>query len=217
MIPRNEMVGIDLDDATDVILDQLTTSQYTRLPVYRDHIDKVVGILHLRSALRLLEEGKFDKEKLTAVCSEPLFIPENTPLNRQLLNFQRAKDRIGLVVDEYGDIQGLVALDDVLEEIVGEFTTDPSTALSNVYPQEDGSVMVDGSITVRELNRTMNWKFPLGGPKTLNGLIIEYLESIPEAGTSLRLAGYPMDIVQVKGNAVKKAKIYPQLWRPESS
>ncbi len=217
MIPRNEIVGVDLEDGTDVILDQLTTSQYTRLPVYREHIDNVVGVLHLRDVLNLLEQDKFDKEQLAAACSEPFFIPENTPLNKQLLNFQRKKDRIGLVVDEYGDIQGLVALDDVLEEIVGEFTTDPSTTLLNVYPQEDGSVIVDGGMTLRELNRTMNWKLPLGGPKTLNGLILEYLESIPESGTSLRLAGYPMEIVQVKGNAVKKAKIYPALWRPESA
>ncbi|KAA3627933.1 MAG: HlyC/CorC family transporter [Proteobacteria bacterium] len=216
MIPRNEIVGIDLEDDTEVILDQLTTSQYTRLPVYREHIDNVVGFLHLRDVLNLLDQDRFDKEQLAAACTEPLFIPENTPLNKQLLNFQRKKDRIGLVVDEYGDIQGLVALDDVLEEIVGEFTTDPSTTLLNVYPQEDGSVMVDGSMTVRELNRTMNWKLPVGGPKTLNGLILEFLESIPESGTSLRLGGYPMEIVQVKGNAVKKAKVYPHLWRAEA-
>ena len=216
MIPRSEIVGIDLDDSTETILDQLTTSQYTRLPVYRDHIDQVIGILHLRDALHLLQEERFNKEQLEAVCSQPLFIPENTPLNKQLLNFQRNKDRLGLVVDEYGDILGLVALDDVLEEIVGEFTTDPATNIANVYPQEDGSTIMDGSITVREFNRTMKRSLPTDGPKTLNGLILEYLESIPEPGTSLRLAGYPMEVVQVKGNAVKKVKVFPQLWRDET-
>lgn len=216
MIPRSEIAGIDLDDSTDVILDQLTTSQYTRLPVYREHIDQVIGILHLRDALNLMQENRFNKEQLQAACSEPLFIPENTPLNKQLLNFQRSKARIGLVVDEYGDILGLVALDDVLEEIVGEFTTDPATNIASVYPQEDGSTIMDGSVTVREFNRTMKKNLPTDGPKTLNGLILEYLESIPEPGTSLRLAGYPMEIVQVKGNAVKKVKVFPQLWRDDS-
>ncbi|GAB4353790.1 MAG: CNNM domain-containing protein [Gammaproteobacteria bacterium] len=216
MIPRSEIVGIDLDDPTDVIMDQLTTSQYTRLPVYREHIDQVIGILHLRDALHLMQENRFDKEQLEAVCNEPLFIPENTPLNKQLLNFQRSKARLGLVVDEYGDIQGLVTLDDVLEEIVGEFTTDPATNLANVHPQEDGSVIMDGSITVREFNRAMPHALPTEGPKTLNGLILEYLETIPESGTSLRLAGYPMEIVQVKGNAIKKVKVFPSLWRDDA-
>ncbi len=217
MIPRSEIAGIDLDDPTDTILDQLTTSQYTRLPVFREHIDQVVGILHLRDALHLMQQDRFNKEQLEAVCVEPLFIPENTPLNKQLLNFQQNKERFGLVVDEYGDILGLVVLDDVLEEIVGEFTTDPTTHIASVYPQEDGSTIMDGSMTIREFNRTMKQELPTDGPKTLNGLILEYLESIPEPGTSLRLAGYPMEVVQVKGNAVKKVKVFPQLWRDDSA
>jgi len=217
MIPRSEIAGIDLDDSTATILDQLTTSQYTRLPVFREHIDRVVGILHLRDALHLMQEDRFNKERMEAACVEPLFIPENTPLNKQLLNFQRSKDRLGLVVDEYGDILGLVALDDVLEEIVGEFTTDPTIHIASVYPQEDGSTIMDGSMTIREFNCTMKQDLPTDGPKTLNGLILEYLESIPEPGTGLRLAGYPMEVVQVKGNAVKKVKVFPQLWRDDSA
>ncbi len=213
MIPRSEIVGIDLNEPTEVILEQLTSSQYTRLPVYRESVDELIGMLHLRDAVHLMQDGKLEREQLVRICSEPYFIPENTPLNKQLLNFQQHKERVGFVVDEYGDILGLVALDDVLEEIVGEFTTDPTTNIPSLHPQDDGSVLVDGATTVRELNRSIGLKLPTGGPRTLNGLIVEYLESIPESGTSLRLAGYPVEIVQIKGNVVKKAKIYPQLYR----
>ncbi len=213
MIPRSEIVGIDLNEPLEVILEQLTSSQYTRLPVYRESVDELIGMLHLRDAVHLMQDGKLEREQLVRICSEPYFIPENTPLNKQLLNFQQHKERVGFVVDEYGDILGLVALDDVLEEIVGEFTTDPTTNIPSLHPQDDGSVLVDGATTVRELNRSIGLKLPTGGPRTLNGLIVEYLESIPESGTSLRLAGYPVEIVQIKGNVVKKAKIYPQLYR----
>ncbi len=213
MIPRSEIVGIDLNEPLEVILEQLTSSQYTRLPVYRESVDELIGMLHLRDAVHLMQDGKLEREQLVRICSEPYFIPENTPLNKQLLNFQQHKERVGFVVDEYGDILGLVALDDVLEEIVGEFTTDPTTNIPSLHPQVDGSVLVDGATTVRELNRSIGLKLPTGGPRTLNGLIVEYLESIPESGTSLRLAGYPVEIVQIKGNVVKKAKIYPQLYR----
>ena len=184
------------------------SAQHTRLPVYRESIDHVEGFLHVRNALPLLARGELTKEALVRILREPYFIPEATPLNTQLLNFQRQRRRIGLVVDEYGDIQGLVTLEDILEEIVGEFTTSPELS-PEVIPQEDGSYLVDASVNIRELNRMLGWRLPTDGPKTLNGLILEHLEHIPEPGTSLRIAGYPMEVVQTRGNAVKTVKIYP--------
>lgn len=211
MVPRNEIVGLDLNDDWEQILAQLTSSQHTRLLVYRDGIDNVVGILHLREALRMMSREDFNKEALMEVMKDPYFVPEGTPLNTQLLNFQRQKRRIGLVVNEYGDIQGLVTLEDILEEIVGEFTSDPYATVSDVYPQADGTYLVDGSTNIRDLNRMMHWDLPTDGPKTLNGLILEYLETIPAPGTSLRLAGYPIDIIQTTENAVKMVKVNPVL------
>ncbi len=211
MVPRNEIVGLDLNDDWEQILAQLTSSQHTRLLVYRDGIDNVVGILHLREALRMMSREDFNKESLKEIMKDPYFVPEGTPLNTQLLNFQRQKRRIGLVVNEYGDIQGLVTLEDILEEIVGEFTSDPYATVSDVYPQADGTYLVDGSTNIRDLNRMMRWELPTDGPKTLNGLILEYLETIPAPGTSLRLAGYPIDIIQTTENAVKMVKVNPLL------
>jgi Mg2+/Co2+ transporter CorB len=209
MVPRNEIVGIDLEDEWEQILKQLHNSQHTRLPVYRGDIDRVVGILHLRNFLSLQRKQEVTKGDLEQIIREGYFIPEATPLNTQLLNFQSQKRRIGLVVDEYGDIQGLVTLDDILEEIVGEFTTDPSTSSKDIHPQEDGSFLVDGSANIRELNRIMQWDLPTNGPKTLNGMITEYLETIPKAGTSLLLEGYPIEIVQTGANTVKMVRIDP--------
>jgi len=210
MVPRGEIVGIDLEEDMAVIVTQLTSAQHTRLPVYRESIDHVEGFLHVRNALPLLARGELTKEALMRILREPYFIPEATPLNTQLLNFQRQRRRIGLVVDEYGDIQGLVTLEDILEEIVGEFTTSPELS-PEVIPQEDGSYLVDASVNIRELNRMLGWRLPTDGPKTLNGLILEHLEHIPEPGTSLRIAGYPMEVVQTRGNAVKTVKIYPPM------
>ena len=209
MVPRNEVVGIDLDDDWDEILLQLAGSQYARLPVFSENLDHVTGYVHLRKMPRLLLQESFTREDLEGAIREPYFIPSGTPLNKQLINFQHTKRRFGLVVNEYGDILGLVTMEDLLEEIVGEFTTDPADTIKDVFPQEDGSFLVDGSATIRELNRSMNWQFPTDGPKTLNGLIIDYLESIPEPGTSVLLAGYPVDVVQTKGNAVKMARVHP--------
>lgn len=214
MIPRNEIVGIDIEAEDQDILNQLTRSQHTRLPVYRDDIENVLGFIHTRNALRLLTGDKVTKDSLLKITREAYFIPEGTPLHTQLLNFQREKRRIALVVDEYGDIQGLVTLEDILEEIVGEFTTDAAAAIRDIHPQEDGTFLVDGAAYIREINRMMKWELPTDGPKTLNGLIIEYLESIPEAGTSVRIAGYPIDIVQTTANAIKTVRIHPELRRP---
>ena len=146
-----------------------------------------------------------------------MFIPENTPLNRQLLNFQRERQRVGLVVDEYGDIRGLATLEDILEEVVGEFTTDPSTTISDFTAEEDGSFLVNGMVNVRDLNRALNMELPTDGPKTLNGMVLEYLEDIPEPGTSLLLSGYPIEIIQTRGNRVKTLRVYPGQRRPAAA
>ncbi len=208
MIPRKDVTGINLEDDWNTIVRQITSSQYTRLPVYRDSIDNVVGFIHLRKVLPLLKRNRLDKQTLESLIREPLFVPENTPLNRQLLNFQRERRRVGLVVDEYGDIQGLVTLEDILEEVVGEFTTDPLTSSRDYIPEEDGSFLVSGTTSVRDLNRALEMELPTDGPKTLNGLVLEYLEDIPEPGTSVLLAGYPIDIVQTKGNLVKTLRVH---------
>jgi len=211
MVPRNEIVGIDLEDEMEKIVKQITGSQHTRLPIYRGSIDHVVGFVHLRNVLALHRHGELTRDSLMRVVRETYFIPEGTSLHTQLYNFQTERRRIGLVVDEYGDIQGLVTLDDILEEIVGEFTTDPATRSRNVVPQEDGSYLVDGSASIRELNRVLGWQLPTEGPKTLNGMVVEYLETIPEPGTSLLLGGHPVEIVKTNGNRVKTARIDPSL------
>ena len=210
MVPRNEIVGIDLEDSEDEILAALRSSQHTRLPLFEGSIDELRGIVHLRNVLGMApDDGPLDKQRLKAIAREPYFIPEGTPLNQQLLNFQNQKRRIGFVVDEYGDIQGLVTLEDILEEIVGEFTTDPATRIRNVFLDEDGSYLVDGTVTVRSLNRTMGWKLPTSGPRTLNGLILETLEYIPTPGTSLTLKNYLLEITKTQANAVKTVRIRP--------
>jgi Mg2+/Co2+ transporter CorB len=211
MVPRTDVIGIDLDDEWDDIVKQLINSQHTRLPIYRSDINNIVGLLHVRNTLGILTKQDSTKDDLTPWIREPYFVPEGTQLHTQLLHFQHQKRRIGLVVDEYGDILGLVTLEDILEEIVGEFTTDPSTRIKDVHPQPDGTYLVDGSATIRDLNRVMRWELPTEGPKTLSGLITEYLEAIPEPGTSLKLAGYPIEIVQTKDNMVKTALIKPTL------
>ncbi|MEE9423041.1 MAG: HlyC/CorC family transporter [Gammaproteobacteria bacterium] len=214
MIPRNEIVGIDLDDDWNFIKKQIMSSQYTRLPVFRGGINQIIGFIHLRKLLPLLLSDGINKKELEKMVKETYFIPENTSLNRQMLNFQRNKRRVGLVVDEYGDVLGLATLEDILEEVVGEFTTDPAANIPEYTPQKDGSILVDGSASVRELNRNLNIELPTDGPKTLNGLVVEYLEDIPQLGTSVLLAGYPVDIVQTKDNLVKTLRIHPLKRQP---
>ncbi|MBF0218257.1 MAG: HlyC/CorC family transporter [Gammaproteobacteria bacterium] len=211
MVPRNEIVGIDLASSWEEIENGLMDSQHTRLPVYRGDIDNMVGIVHLRNFLALQRKQAVSLEMFTEILDETYYIPEATPLSTQLHNFQKRRQRIALVVDEYGDIQGLVALDDILEEIVGEFTTDPSDSVPDIHPQEDGTLLVDCSISVRDLNRYLKWHLPTDGPKTLNGLIVEYLEMIPDGGTSLLLEGHPIEIVQSTQSSVKMVRINPLL------
>ncbi len=213
MVPRSEITGLDLEDDWELIISQITSSQHTRLPVWRGSIEHVIGLVHLRKLLAMQQHGELDRDTLSQVMQEAYFVPESTPLNTQLLNFQQQRRRIALVVDEYGDIQGLVTLDDILEEIVGEFTTASAAGSRDVHPQEDGTYLVDGSANVRELNRVMGWNLPTEGAKTLNGVITEYLESIPEPGTSILLNDYPIEIVQTTGNAVKTVRIDPNFAR----
>ena len=206
MVPRNELVGINLDDSVADILEQLKHCQHTRLIVYRENMDNIVGMLHVRRILRILgQRAEFNLEELAI---EPYYLPEGTPLHAQILKFQKHKRRAGLVVDEYGVLQGMVTLDDILEEIIGEFTTDLQTFNQDIQAQEDGSFFVDGGTTVRDINKQLNWNISTEGPKTVNGIIVEHLEDIPEAGTSLRIGGYTFEITQVVDNAVKKVKIF---------
>ncbi|CAM4298072.1 CNNM domain-containing protein [Pseudoalteromonas byunsanensis] len=210
MIPRNEINAIDINDDWKDISRQLTNAQHTRVLLYRDQIDDAVGFIHARDALRLLTKEQFDKPSLLRAVREIYYIPENTSLNTQLLKFQQSKERIGLVVDEYGDIQGLVTLEDILEEVVGDFTTTQTPAASDeVNVQSDGSVLVDGAANIRDINKEMNWELPTEGPKTLSGLIVEHLEDIPDAPMSLIVSGYPMEVVELKENMVKLVKVMP--------
>ena len=209
MVPRNEAYGIDLDDDMPTILEQLRTSHHTRLPVYRGDINNVTGIVHMRAIARLLSHNELTKDKLIASCEDPYFIPENTPLHTQLLNFQKHKRRIGFVVDEYGDVIGLVTLEDILEEIVGEFTTDLLPANHDIHPQADGTFLIDGSVYLRDINRQLHWNLPEDGPKTLNGLITERLEHIPDSSIGLSIDGYRMEILQIKDNMVRSVRIWP--------
>jgi Mg2+/Co2+ transporter CorB len=209
MIPRNEVDGIDIDEPIEETIRILKNSQYTRLPVFDDSIDNIIGVIHIRKAMHALTQGELTKDIVREICDPPYFVPEGTPLNMQLLNFQRKKKRMGLVVDEYGDFLGIVTLVDLLEEIVGEFVTDPSDSVQDVQPQEDGSYLVAGSANVKELVRTLHWQLPTDGPRTVNGLILEYMETIPEPGTSLLLEGYPVEILQIQDNAVRTVRIEP--------
>jgi len=214
MIPRNEVTGLDLDENWSDLVKQLTNTQHTRLPVYHSDINNTIGLIHVRDTLHLLNDQNADKKDLEPLINDAYFIPESTSLHTQLLQFQRQKRRIGLVVDEYGDIQGLVTLEDILEEIVGEFTSEAITSIKDIHPQEDGTYLVDGSATIRELNRSMDWDLPTDGPKTFNGLLFEQLETIPEPGTSLLISGFPVEIVQIKDNMVKTARVTPQQITP---
>ncbi|MBU1438023.1 MAG: HlyC/CorC family transporter [Gammaproteobacteria bacterium] len=212
MIPRNELIGIDINDEWKDIVRQLANTQHSRILLYRDSIDDAIGFIHTRDVMRLVLKEQLTKATLLRSVNDIYFIPEGTPLNTQLVKFQSSKERIGLVVDEYGDIQGLVTLEDILEEVVGEFTTHIAEQNNEeITPQPDGSFLVDGGINLRDLNREMQLNLPTDGPKTLNGLVLEYLEEIPQANVSLKLLGYPLEIVEVQDNMIKTVRILPHL------
>lgn len=207
MVPRNEVIGIDLNDDWSRIHAQIAESEYTRLPVFEGGIDNIRGVLHVRRVLTAMLGGDLTRERLVEHIREPYFVPEGTRLQVQMLKFQAERRRIGLVVDEYGEFRGLVTLEDILEEIVGEFTTDPAESIRDIHPQADGSYLAEGSASVRELKRLLDWELPADGPKTLNGLILEHLETIPEPGTSLLIDHHPVTVLQTEENRVKVAKL----------
>lgn len=211
MVPRNEIMGIDIEDNFSDIIEQIQSSQHTRLPVYKNDINNIIGVLHLRNLTRVLSQDEPNRATLLQECRDPYFIPESTPLNTQLINFQKEKRRIGIVVDEYGDVMGIATMEDILEEIVGEFTTDYSASSADITPQEDGSYIIDGSATIRSINKALSWNLPVNGPKTLNGLITEALETIPDTSVCLKIRNHRVEIRQVKDNVVKTARVSPPI------
>ena len=210
MIPRNEIVGIDVNDDIDTILATISQSPHTRLPLYQDELNDIIGVIHVRQILPLLQMNNPTKEDLLKLSREPYFIPESTALNTQLLNFQKARHWMALVVDEYGDIQGLTTLEDILEEIVGDMAEDQDADNEDIHPQEDGSYFVDVTATIRDVNKALTWDLPVNGPKTLNGLITESLEEIPQNNVCLQLGPYLIETVQIKDNFIKTARIRRQ-------
>ncbi len=210
MVPHNEIIGIDLDDDISEIEKIIAGSQHTRLPVFRDSIDNVIGVLHLRRLANMSAQS-FDKEKLKKLLDEPYFVPEGTPLSIQLVQFQRRRLRIAMVVDEYGDIQGIVTLEDILEEIVGEFTTDPTDGNDDAVRDVAGTWLVNGTANIRELNRAQEWELPTDGPKTINGLIVEQLENIPEPSTCLKINGYPIEIIKSDNKRIHTVRVGPRI------
>ena len=216
MVPRNQIEALDLNAAPEVLLEQLATCHHTMLPVYEGELDRVVGILHVRRALALMQRTEFVADELRELLHEPYFIPSDTALLSQLQRFQEQHIRLGLVVDEYGELLGLVTLENILEEIVGDFTTQSPAQTGKFVRYKDGSIVVEGGTPLRDLNRKLGLHLPLDGAKTLNGLILDCLQDIPEAGTSLKIADYPMEIIQTQDRVVKIVKIFPALApRPE--
>lgn len=206
MIPRNEVFGIDLDDNDDTILQRMQSSEYTRIPVFQEDINEIQGMLHLRNVSRVITVQGLDRDILTQQMDAPYFVPEGTPLHTQLLNFQKEKRRTAVVVDEYGDVMGLVTLEDILEEIVGEFTSNLADTIDDIYPQADGSNIINGSATIRDINRNLDWELPTDGPKTLNGLMLEFLESFPDANASIRSGDYVLEILELKDNVIQSVR-----------
>jgi len=211
MVPRNEVVGIDLKLDWDEVVDLLARTPHTRLPLYDGDLEKVVGVVHMKRVANELATGRLNRERLREVATQrdALFVPEGTTLQAQLIAFRKLKRRIAFVVDEYGDVLGLVTLEDILEEIVGEFTTQPGALNRDVMPQADGSFVVAGGAAVRTVNRTLGWDLPTDGPRTMSGLIVEYLEAIPEPGTSLMLGEHQVEILQIADNTVRTARVWP--------
>lgn len=208
MTPRAQIEAIDLEAPGETIVAQLTTAYHTRLPAYRGELGNLAGILHLRKVLHLLRAAELDRAALAALLAEPYYVPAGTPLFAQLQYFQENRQRIALVVDEYGELQGLVTLEDLIEEIIGEFTT-TAPVKSAIEPwDKDGSALVEGSSVLRELNRKLGLALPLGGPKTLNGLILEHLQDIPEGGVALKIADVPMEIVQTQDRVIKTVRLF---------
>ncbi|MES2664085.1 MAG: HlyC/CorC family transporter [Pseudomonadota bacterium] len=210
MVQRNDIIGIDIEDSMEDIQDILRSVQHTRLPIYKGNLNQPLGILHARKALKFMMANPEErsKEYLVQCTAEPYYIPESTQLMKQLSQFQRTKSRIGLVVDEYGDVKGLLTLEDILEEIVGEFTTNFAASSPDIHPQKDGSYIIEGSATLRDINRRLKWKLPIDGPKTVSGLITEYLEFFPHSPLCLKINEYYIEVIQTKDTVVKTARFF---------
>jgi Mg2+/Co2+ transporter CorB len=208
MIPRSEVIGIDLDDSLEQIVEQLRGISHTRLPVFRGDINQVEGIVHMRRLASLLTQNRLSQQTLLESCKPPYFIPEGTPLATQLVNFQKEKRRLGLVVDEYGDVLGIVTLEDLLDEIVGDFSHEDGEHNPDIQPQADGTQIIDGTANIREINKSLGWRLPSEGPKTLNGLITEALETIPDCPVCLRIGPYRLEILESSENRVKRVRLW---------
>jgi Mg2+/Co2+ transporter CorB len=211
MIPRSEIAYIDISDDWDSIIDTLRSTPHTRLPVCENNLDNIIGMLHMKKVAHTLARTDLTRDHLLQLARERegYFVPEATTLSVQLLNFQRDRRRIALVVDEYGDIRGLVTLEDILEEVVGDFTSAPGALHQDIHRDADGSFVINGAISIRVLNKTLGWDLPTDGPRTLNGLILEFLETIPQPGTGLKLGNLSVEILQTAGNSVKTARVRP--------
>jgi Mg2+/Co2+ transporter CorB len=205
MVPRNEVVGIDLDDPLDVIIKNLQETDFTYIPFFKDSIDNVIGFLTVNRKADFFSNGTINLENLIHELEEPIFIPENTSLNKQLANFQSVDTRVGLIVDEYGDIEGLITLRDILEVIIGEIASG-SIEKMDIMPQTDGSYLIEGNVMLREINSRIDWNLPIDGPKTLSGLILETVQSIPEKNVGISIQGYRFETILIKDNVVKIAK-----------
>lgn len=209
MVPRNEIFGIDIEDDIQQILEQLRSTQHTRIPIYRNNLNNPIGILHVRRLMKFLNNPNQERTKsqLLQYTAEPYYVHQSTQLHKQLSEFQRKKRRQALVVDEYGDILGLVALEDILEEIVGEFTTDLAATSKEIHPMDDGSYLIDGKANIRDINRSLKWNLPTGGPKTLSGLVTEHLESIPQNNVCFKLGHYIIETRKLQDNIVRSVII----------
>lgn len=209
MIPRNQIEALDIDTAPEELRQQIITCHHTLLPVYTESPGNIIGILHIKRVLPLLNEESLGGDQLREILHDPYFIPSDTPLLKQLQQFQERQTRLGLVVDEYGELLGLVTLENILEEIVGDFTTQSPSQTGKFLRHEDGSLLLEGGSSLRDLNRKLGLHLPLGEAKTLNGLILEHLGDIPEAGTSLKIGDYPIEVIQTQDRAVKVARLFP--------
>lgn len=212
LVNRNEVFGLDMSESLGDVLDTIRASNHTRLPVWDGEQNNLLGILHLRSVSRLLSalgENAMDKDDLIKLLDEPYFVPESTPLHTQLFNFQKHRERMALVVDEYGDFEGLITIDDILEEIVGDYTTDHAqSASTDLHPQDDGSWLIDASTYIRDINRELSWDLPTDGPKTLNGLIVEQLEMIPDNAVSLMIGRFRLEVLSIRDRRIRTARIW---------
>jgi Mg2+/Co2+ transporter CorB len=209
MIPRNEILGLDIEEDIETLMGKMLKTEYTRLPLFDGDINNIIGIFHMRKANHLVRLEQVTHNAIKRFSDEPYFIPESTTLTNQLLNFKKTRHRLAMVVDEYGEVMGLVTLEDILEEIVGDFTTNTADEIEEVVAQKNGSYLIDGAATIREINKATEWAMPTDGPKTLNGLALEQLESIPDGNVSFMVDNYRCETIEINGKMIKKICVIP--------